>query len=279
MEHTGKPAPFARPAKSAAPEKSKARAWATRLLEFGVVAAIVVAGYLSYRNKQMDRLYGEAAGYPEFFRGTRQSTDAVRKLARYRGRRATAMLLDIALGHTLMVSGDLQVEAIKDLAMRDDPQVPVAVAELLQPQEGLDTRQAAATALQHLPCRDECNRSILHYLERIWRGEPNYEDRTPLPPDFRDVTASLQEDQQTLYGNLYSVLRRERMETLTNLVKVYGLGTDAPSAFALDLISRLGMRDACPLLLRSDQAIQRHLTDYVAPRSQLQSAKASLNCK
>ena len=60
---------------------------------FAVVAAIAAAGYLSYRNGQMDRLYSEAAAYPGSFRGTLQSTAAVRKLADYRGRRATSMLL------------------------------------------------------------------------------------------------------------------------------------------------------------------------------------------
>jgi hypothetical protein len=100
------------------------------ILALAFLVAIAAAAYLSYRNKQMDRLYAEAAGYPQFFRGTTQSTDAVRRLATYRGRRATAMLLDIALGHGPLVWGDTQTEAIKSLEKRGDPEVPLAVADL-----------------------------------------------------------------------------------------------------------------------------------------------------
>jgi hypothetical protein len=153
-------------------------------------------------------------------------------------------------------------------------------SDLLQPHEGLTTRQAAATALHYLPCKGECNRSILHYLERVWRGEPNYEDRTVRPPAFQDVTASLQKDQQTLYGSLYTVLRRESSETLINLTRIYGLGSDGPSPFALDLASRVGLHEACPLLLQSDGAIQRLPPEsYKAPRQELREAMGSLNCK
>lgn len=251
-----------------------------RLLAFGAVVAIAAAAYLSYRNKQMDRLYAEAAGYPQFFRGTSQSTDAVRRLATYRGQRATEMLLEIGLGHGPLVWGDVQSEAIKALAKRNDPDVALAVANLLQPHEGLATRQAAATALQYLPCNTECVGPILHYLERVWQGEPNYEDRSVRPSGFQDVTASLQKDQQVLYASLYKVLQREKVATLTNLAKVYGLGSDAPSLFSLDLVAHLGLPEACPLLQQSDRAIQKlSAVSYRAPRQELQSALASLNCK
>jgi hypothetical protein len=250
------------------------------LVALGAAVAIAAAGYISYRNKQMDRLYAEAAGYPQFFRGSSQSTEAVRKLAAYRGRRATEMLLDIALGHGPLVLGDTQSEAIKALGKRDDPDVALALANLLQPHEGLATRQAAATALQYLPCNTECVSSILRYLERIWLGEPNYEDRTVRPPGFQDVTASLQKDQQALYVSLYGVLQREKVATYTNLVKVYGLGSDAPSAFALDLVSHLGLTEACPLLQQSDQAIKKLPAEsYKAPRQELHGAIAALNCR
>ncbi len=228
----------------------------------------------------MDRLYAEAAGYPQFFRGTSQSTEAVRELATYRGERATALLLYVALGHGPLVWGDTQTEAINALAKRDDPKISRVVADLLQPHEGLATRQASAAALQHLPCKDECIRSILHYLERVWVGEPNYEDRTVRPSGFQDVTKSLQNEQQVLYANLYSVLRREKLETLTTLMNVYGLGSDGPSPFALDLVSHLGVPEACPLLQQSDRAIQKLSAEsYRAPRQELQSALASLNCE
>lgn len=250
------------------------------LIVVGVLAAIGVAGYSSYRNGQMDRLYAEAAGYRQVYRGTVESTDAVRKLATYRGRRATSMLVEIALGHGPLVLGDTQTEAINALGKRNDPDVALALANLLQPQEGLDTRQAAAAALQGLPCSMECVSSILHYLGRVWHGELNYEDRTVRPSDFQEVTASLHKDQQALYASLYKVLQREKVATYTKLVKVYGLGSDAPSAFALDLVGHLGLTEACSLLQQSDRAIEKHPTEsYKAPRQELQAALTSLRCK
>jgi hypothetical protein len=249
------------------------------LFAFGVVATIAAAGYLSYRNKAMNRLYAEAAGYPQFFRGTGESTEAVKRLATYRGQRATELLLDIALGHGPFVWGNTQTEAIKELANRSDPDVAVVMASLLQPHEGLVTRQAAATALRSLPCNTECVGSILYYIERVWRGEPNYEDRILRPPGFRDVTTDLQKDQQVLYESLYTVLRREKVETLTALVKVQGLGSDAPSLFTLDLVSHLGLPEACPLLQQSDRAIQKlEPESYRAPRQELRAAITSLRC-
>jgi HEAT repeat protein len=250
------------------------------LIAFCVLAGIVTIGYFNYRNNAMERLYAEAAGYPQFFQGTTQSVDAVRQLATYRGRRATQMLLALARGHGPLVWGDTQVAAIKALEKRHDPQVPLALADLLQPHEGLATRQAAAVALQSLPCEAECLRSILHYLERVWRGEPNYEDRIERPPAFQDVTSSLRKDQQALYADLYGILRRERTQTLMILIKIYGLGSQAPSPFALDLISRLELRVACPPLLQSNRSIQKLSPEfYRAPRQELQAAIASLKCE
>ncbi len=249
------------------------------LLAFVVAVAFVAEAYISYRNKPMDRLYAEAAGYPQFYRGSGESVDAVRKLATYRGRRSTSMLLNLALRNNPLAP-EAQTEAIKALQERQDPEVASPLANLLQPHEGLKTRQAAATALRNLPCKGECIRAILHYLERIWRGEPNYEDRIVHLPGSEDVAASLKEDQEKLYGTLYSVLRRERMETLGAIMKFHGVGSSDPSPFGLELVSRLGVHEACPYLLQSDREIQQLPSEfYKAPRQELQAALTSLNCK
>lgn len=249
------------------------------LLALSTVVAIAVAGYLSYRNKAMDRLYAEAAGYPPFYRGSAESAAAVRQLATYRGRRSTDMLLDLAVrGNPL--APEAQTEAIKALGERQDPQIAVALANLLQPHEGLATREAAAAALQELPCKGECIRSTLHYLERVWRGDPNEEDRTVFPSGTENLRASQQKEQQALYGTLYSVLQREKVETLTNLAKVYGLGSEDPSPFALDLVSRLSLHEACSLLMRTDTLIKDSPHGlYSNPPKELQAAIASLRCR
>lgn len=228
----------------------------------------------------MNRLYAEAAGDPRYFRASSESADAVRKLAAYRGRRCTDLLLALALQNNT-VAPEAQTEAISALRERDDPRIAPALASLLQPHEGLNVRKATAAALQDLPCNGECTLSILHYLERIWRGEPNYEDRwVDHTPGFEDVTISLQKNQQEVYSKLHSVLRREKMETLGALIKVHGVGSTATSSFALDLLPRLQLKEACPFLLRSDQQLETLSTGlYKGPREELQGAIASLNCR
>lgn len=246
-----------------------------------VAVAIAAGGYLYYRESVINRLYAEAAGYPQVFRGTEESRAAVKELAAYRGQRSKRMLLSIALGKVPFPWPAVQAEAIKALRDRNDPEVSRALAKLLQPHEGLGTREAVALALRDLPCDDESIRSILHYLERVWRGEPNSEDRLiDTTSDKERFTSTLKREQEAVYENLYLVLKRENTKTIVNLVQIYGIGSDGPSLFALDLLSRLGLHEVCPLLLQSEKAINQLGPElYNGPRQELQATIASLNCK
>lgn len=250
-----------------------------KLTALGVLIATVATGYAYYRNHAMDRLYAEAAGIPPFFRSTAESKAALNKLTTYRGRRSTALLLEIASQENPFAP-EVQTEAIKALRKYHDPEVAVKLSSLLQPHEGLDTRKAAALALQDLPCKVECIASVLHYLERIWRGELNHEDRW-LNSSDRDMQANtLTREKEALYAALYTVLRQERAETIVRLSIVYGLGSTDPSPFALDLAPRLGLQEACPYLLQSREQLTNLSADYYkAPRQELQKAIASLKCE
>ena len=241
--------------------------------------AIVAAYYVSNRNKQIERLYSEGAGYPPLFRGPKESREAVKKLATYPGRRSTNMLLNIALGHNVLVA-EAQIDAMKALRERRDPEVANVLASRLQPFEGLATRQAVTETLQNLPCKDECIHYILHYLERVWRGEKNYEDETIFPPGSENWKADQQKSQQDLYAGLYSILQREKVETLASLAGIYGLGSDDPSPFSLDLLSHIGLHEACPYLSQSKKLIEERSPDfYKGPRHELQATIESLNCE
>jgi hypothetical protein len=144
----------------------------------------------------------------------------------------------------------------------------------------LDTRKAAAAALRNLSCNRECIASVLHYLERIWRGEPNFEDRWVLAPGNEPVLANCRAGQQGVYDDLYSILRREKKETFTTLVNVYGLGSVVASPFALDLLPRLDLHEACPYLQESERQLKGLSQEFFkAPRQELQSSLTSLNCK
>jgi hypothetical protein len=253
-----------------------------RLLALGsalLAIAAVVFIYDTYRNEVMARLYAEALGHSPYYRGSVESQAAVKTLATYRGRRSTIMLLDLASRQNTLTPG-AQVEAINALRDRKGAEIAIVLASLLQPHEALSTRQAAATALKGLPCKGDCTRLVLHYLERVMRGEPNEEDRTVFPPGTENLRADQQTSQQMLYDTLYSILQQEKIETLTSLVQVYGLGSDDPAPFGLDLASRLKLFEACPYLLQSGQNIESSPSGlYTAPPKGLQGAISSLNCK
>jgi len=150
----------------------------------------------------------------------------------------------------------------------------------LQPHEGLDVRRSAASALQNLPCKGECIVSILYYLERTWRGDLNYEDRWVDSAGANGRNVDLKTEQESVYAALYAVLRRERMETVGGLIKLHGIWTSDPSAFALELLARLQIQEACPYLLESERQLKDLSPEfYKAPRQELQAAIVSLKCQ
>ena len=87
------------------------------------------------------------------------------------------MLIDLASHPPGVLTLDAQREAIRELAKRNDPRIPPLLADLIQPGTLLDSRMAAAQALQSMPCNAQCTRSLLSYLNRIDSGELNAEQQ------------------------------------------------------------------------------------------------------
>ena len=169
---------------------------------------------------------------------------------------------------------DLQIQAARALKGRNDVQLSAGLAILLQPHQGLPLREAAAEDLQDMYCDHECLRLIMYYLERVWRGELNYEDQWIREPD-----PSTREDQQKLIQMLLSTLQRESRETTVMLTVIYGLGTLSPAPFALELVRRAGLTISCPFLLKSSERLQKLPPQYFrAPRDELRESIDSLHC-
>jgi hypothetical protein len=225
----------------------------------------------------MDKLYAVAIGTQVGSRSD-DAREAVRNLADYRGERSTGLLIDIALGHGPIVFPEVRNEAIKALSRRNDRRAMDVIAILLQPHQGLDNRESVAAALEQAPCDIECISSVLHYLERIYRGEPNYEDRLVFAKGTDDEKAEMRTMQERVYHSLYLVLQRNETETLTVLSTVYGLGSVDPSTFAFDLASKSQLRGACPLLKQSEDLLKDG-EFYNGPTKELDAAITSLNCK
>jgi hypothetical protein len=249
------------------------------VIGLGLAGAFLGQKYISTRDKQIDQLYAKAIRFPDAEIPYPESVEAVRKLGKYPGKRVTVMLVRLAVGQAFPFNSDdiyseaIRTVAIQELAKRKDATVSVGLAKLINPHERLAEREAAAEALEQLPCPDECVEAILQYLDRVSMGEQNYEELWL--PSYGDTDGSLQRRERDLYGQLYEILQREKRETLAGLMGTYGLGTDAPSRFALELVTKVDMSpEACMLLKQSKVRGQDGELSQ-----QVNSALAVLNCK
>lgn len=182
----------------------------------------------------------------------------MKQLAGYKGSFAKGLLESIALGRAKVIDPGTQDQAIAELASRRNPADLVAIANLLQPSEGIDLRQEIAKSLLVDGCPLDCVRAVAHYLERVNAGEPNVEDTAQRSYNLEGelkafVHTDIQKHQAQLYANLRRILADQQPSTVAVLRDVYGLGTESPSTFAFKLISTIKLPAACGDLLRSQQ--------------------------
>ncbi len=119
------------------------------------------------------------------------------------------------------------------------------------PSESLPMRQALANAIYQTGCSVDCVRNVLYFEERMWRGDRPAEETAPIPEP------GLSEKEKELQTSLDETLRKHKPELGVVLEKVYGLNTSFPSPFAVEVVTRLGVTEACPLLMRTYLTVQR----------------------
>ncbi len=240
----------------------------------GVVLVLAMGGYgyYKYREEKLNVLYEQIR-----VGDSTACEAALRELGTYKGATATKMLLTMARGRLPMWCSHYEV--IQMLASRKDPSIAPTLANLLQPQYLSMTRHAAAEALLKLQCAEECVANVVHSLERISAGEPPFDERTIAISS--EIKTKRMQRELDLHNTLYKVLSRNRDATNNVLADVYGVGTPAPSKFALDLISRMQFRDACPFVLESQRLLKDEPEDLfpIAPRAEVESTVHSLKCK
>jgi hypothetical protein len=162
--------------------------------------------------------------------------------------------------------------AIALLGKRRDVEVSRKLANLLQPYENLGTRKAIADALFEGGCSIPCIRLVLHYRERIWRGEPDSEER--IPP----VSTFVISQRAAINEKLNQTLLKQPDLTLSVLQSTYGLGSDDPSPFALALVEELKLKNACGSLIHSQEAGSKLVNmGYIEP-VELSHVIAKLEC-
>jgi len=245
-----------------------------------VICGLLVAVVYVRRINTENHLFADLARGED--RSPEQEIRLVRELGSCSGEHSTEFLLNIALDRKVRASEAARAEAIQVLGSRGNSSTAITLSDLLQPHEEVGVRTAAATALERLPCIGECNRAVMHYLERLWWGELNQEERLSAPSALqaKHQLAIWRAEEEELRRILYSVLIRQKEETEHNLATIYGLGTPAPSGFAFVLASRLGLREACPLILESERAMHDDGPIVeLAPREEISNAIKTLNCK
>ena len=209
-----------------------------RPVRLGILVIIVimaVTAYTQWRNARMDALAHSAID-------KKPDATAVKRLAGYSGQRASELLMVVTFGAQTEAN---RLAAMQALVDRKDAVRVSRLSELLLPSESFAVRQALANAIYRTGRTPECVRNILYFQERMWRGDRPSEETAANPP------AGLSEKELELQTALDEILRKNKPALGLVLEKVYGLAGSFPSPFATETITRLGMTEACPLLMRT----------------------------
>lgn len=160
--------------------------------------------------------------------------------------------------------------AVSALSRYSDAETSRVLASLLLPQTSLSLRLAIASHLRQSKCDESCVQSILLYLERNWRGEPNIEDGSK----DAEVNLEIKRLQDRLRNQLYDDLLRERRQLGEALVSYFGLGSPVPSLFGLHVVSDLKLTDTCIELELSSRSVSNSQLER-----QVDSLMHELDCK
>lgn len=206
--------------------------------KLGLVIIVLVLGYMGYntiRNSRIDALARAATD-------KKPDPAVVKKLASYSGTRSAELLLLIAAGAPTQENRTTAIQALVD---RKAGPLVSRLAELLVPPEQLAIRKQVANALYQSGCTPECVKNVLYFQERMWRGDRPSEEVQAEPPRV------LSEDEKELQSALDEVLKKNKVGVGMVLEKIYGLNTDYPSPFGVETVQRLGLKEACPLLVHT----------------------------
>jgi len=230
-----------------------------RPARIGLAIVLILLGFTAFttwRNARMDALARSALD-------RKGDVSAVNRLAGYRGQRAAELLLLVASGSPVQQD---RLAALQALVARKDAVRVSRISELLLPTEDFHVRMAIANAIYQTGCSVECVRNILYFEERMWRGDRPQEETGPMPPK------SLSEKELELQTALDEILRKNKPQLGAVLEKFYGLAGPFPSPFALEVVTRLGVTEACPVLMRTYLTVNedvkaspeyQHVTDAV----------------
>jgi hypothetical protein len=206
---------------------------------------------------------------------------AVGELASFRGSKAHKLLLQIAFMGNTEVWPQAQERAIEHLAERSEEGLSDEISPLLRPYRNRFVRRAVAAALERLPCEERCIESVISYLERVSYGERNLEERDLVGETYPEVSGPIREEETATYLKLYSVLRSNGRTANEVLQKEHGIGSEAPSLFALTLLSKVKISEVCPALKNSKNLMTEPFREDIlrGPRQELDAAIEYQGCR
>ena len=200
-----------------------------------VLIILLVSAFTTWRNARIDALARSAVGQ-------KPDVNVVKRLGSYSGQRAGELLLVVA---SSAPTQENRLAALQALVDRKDAARASRLSELLLPPESFAVRQALANAIYQTGCSPECVRNILYFQERMWRGDRASEETQANPPQ------GLSEKEQELQTALDEILRKNKPALGIMLDRVYGLAGSFPTPFAVETVTRLGITEACPALMRT----------------------------
>lgn len=179
------------------------------------------------------------------------NTDVVHQIAVKGKGEAVGYLARIAISP--IAARENRITAIDELVRIGNPDAVAGVADVLAPHDPIDVREHAAKALVNSNCTERCLKAVLTYLYRVSSGETSLREQSKLA----SVRTEFVRQQQGIVDTLREVLCKHERETITILVTMYGLGTEEPSRFAVDTVGQLQLRQACDLLIQSEDYQQK----------------------
>jgi len=227
-----------------------------------ILLILAIMAYTTWRNARIDALARSA-----FYKNA--DLNPVKRLASYSGQRSAELLGAVAAGAQ---NQQVRLAALQVLVDRKDAARVSRLSELLLPTESLPMRQALADAIYQTGCSVECVKNILYFEERVWRGDRMAEQVEANP------SKSLSEKEQELRTSLDEILRKNKALLGTALERIYGLAGPFPSPFAVDVVSRLGITEACPLFMRTYLTVNQSVKESPEYRN-VSDAVDALGCK
>jgi hypothetical protein len=200
-----------------------------------VLILLAATAFNTWRNARMSAL-------AQSVMGTKADISAVTRLASYRGQQSAELLGVVVVGSQNQGN---RLAALQALVDRKDVARISRLSELMLPTETLPLRQALANAIYQVGCSSECLRNILYFEERMWRGDRPSEEVSANPPSQRS------EKESELQTALDEILRKNKAALGPVLEKFYGLTPPFPNPFAVETVTRLGITEACPTLMRT----------------------------